>query len=129
MPMSRRFSRIRQLNALFRALSCVFVLVLSANAGAKEMDLTRCAFSQPPVIAEGATATQEQMTASATAVRSFMGAMQDSLDCLEAAEKAMGDEITEEQKIMVTAAYNSGVDKLNKIAERYNSEVRAFKNR
>lgn len=129
MPMSRRFSELRQSKKQFWALSCAFVLVLSANASAKEMDLTRCAFSEPPVIAEGATATQEQMTASASAVRSFMGAMQDSLDCLEATEKAMGDDITDEQKILVTAAYNSGVDKLNKIAERYNSEVRAFKNR
>lgn len=129
MLISRRISRICQSNAQNWAFSCAFVLAMSASAHAKEMDLSSCAFTEPPTIADGATATQEQMTASATAVRSFMGAMQDSLDCLEAAEKAMGDEITEEQKIMVTAAYNSGVDKLNKIAETYNSEVRAFKNR
>lgn len=105
------------------------ILTLAATAEAAELDLAACAFTAEPEIADGTSATQEQMTASATAVRSYMGAMQDSLACLEQVEKDMGDAITVEQKAAVTDAYNSGFDKLNGVAEQYNAQVRAFKNR
>lgn len=107
----------------------IATLALTASAQAAELDISACSFTDAPVIADGTKATQEQMTASATAVRSYMGAMQDALACLDEAEKKAGAEITPEQKAAVTSAYNSGVDKLNGIAEQYNAQVRAFKNR
>lgn len=105
------------------------ILALAASAQAAEFDLDSCTFVSAPQIADGTTATQEQMTASATAVRTYMGAMQDALACLDDAESSAGDAITAEQKAAVTSAYNSGVDKLKSIAEQYNAQVRAFKNR
>lgn len=112
-----------------QASLAVAMLLLTASVHAAEMDLSPCAFAEAPTIAKGASATPEEMSASAAAVRSYMGTMQDSLDCLEQVEKSMGKEITSDQKLMVTAAYNAGVDQLNAIAEAYNEEVRAFKNR
>ncbi len=109
--------------------ACVSLLAVAGTGVAAEMDLSSCAFAKAPEIPDGATASPEAMSAIATAVRSYMGAMQDSLDCLESAEQGLGKEITDEQKLMVTAAYNSGVDQLNAVAENYNRQVRAFKNR
>ena len=103
---------------------------LSPTAGyAAEMDLSACEFAEKPTIADGTTASQEEMTESASQVRNYIGAMQDALSCLEEAEKDLGDEITDEQKVSITTAYNSGVDQLNEAANRYNEQVRAFKNR
>lgn len=104
-------------------------LLLAMTAQAAELDLAACAFTAEPEIADGTTATQEQMTASASAVRSYMGAMQDSLACLEEAETNLGADIAPEQKQTITSTYNAGVDKLKGIAEHYNAQVRAFKNR
>ncbi|MEM1230849.1 MAG: hypothetical protein AAGI15_09950 [Pseudomonadota bacterium] len=115
--------------ALLAVAGSVIATASSAAADTDAMDLSNCAFAKAPEIPDGATATPEAMSASATAVRSYMGAMQDSLDCLESAEKGLGKDITDEQKLMVTAAYNSGVDQLNTVAENYNRQVRAFKNR
>ncbi|MFK7915098.1 MAG: hypothetical protein AB8B93_14375 [Pseudomonadales bacterium] len=107
----------------------IATLALAASAQAAEIDLGACNFTDAPAIADGTKATQEQMTASATAVRGYMGTMQDALACLDEAEKKAGADITAEQKAAITSAYNSGVDKLNGIAEEYNAQVRAFKNR
>lgn len=102
---------------------------LASVAQAAEMDLSACAFADEPTIADGTSASQEAMTESASAVRGYMGAMQDALACLEQAEKDLGAEITPEQRQTFTSTYNSGVDKLEAVAARYNEQVRAFKNR
>ena len=107
----------------------IATLALATSSHAAELDLSACTFASEPEIADGTKATQEQMTASATAVRSYMGAMQDALACIDDAEQQAGGEISPEQKAAAASAYNSGVDKLNAIAEQYNAQVRAFKNR
>jgi triphosphoribosyl-dephospho-CoA synthetase len=61
------------------------------------------------------------------AVREFVAGIQSSLECLTAAEESMGEDITEEQQVMLVAIYNKGVDEMNAVAANYNEQVRAFK--
>jgi hypothetical protein len=60
------------------------------------------------------------------AVREFVANIQSSLECLTAAEESMGEDITEEQQVMLVAIYNKGVDQMNEVAANYNEQVRAF---
>ncbi len=117
-----------------RKISLLTLAALLASTAASisvatEVDLSACEFAEQPVIVDGTKASKEEMTESASQVRNYIGAMQDSLACLEQVEKDLGEKITAEQKVEVTDAYNTGVDKLNAVANNYNEQVRAFKNR
>jgi len=104
--------------------------LLAALPGhAAEMDIDHCKFPEPPVIADGSKASQDEMAASGAAVRDFVGAMQTSLECLDRAEADLGAEITQEQKGTLTTLYNNGVDQMNTFASNYNAQVQLFKAR
>lgn len=115
---------------LFAALAVPFsALLLAGIAQAAEMDISHCSFPEPPEVPEGAAATETEMGEAGVAVREFVSGIQSSLECLTAVETSLGEEITEEQQAELVAVYNSGVDQMQSVAENYNAQVRAFKDR
>jgi hypothetical protein len=92
-----------------------------------------------PVIAitvpDGAKATMEQMLAAQHAIRDTDAAVQKYGDCLKAEQDAKiaagGDKMKDEDKVKISAEYvtrqNAVADQLQKIADQFNVEVRAYK--
>jgi len=76
------------------------------------------------------------MIAGQRGVKSYMGAMESYLSCIEAAEQATvaatdeQDEETKQQRIaMFNKKYNAAVEEMNLVAEEFNVQVRAYKER
>lgn len=95
-----------------------------------------CDYPQRADVPDGAMASKEEMIAGQRAVKSYMSAMNNYLSCIEAAEQetiaANGntDENAKQQKIeMYNKKYNAAVDEMNLVAEEFNMQVRAYKQR
>jgi len=95
-----------------------------------------CDYPQRADVPDGAMASKQEMIAGQRAVKSYMNAMNDYLSCIEAAEQetiaANGntDEAAKQQKIeMYNKKYNAAVDEMNLVAEEFNMQVRAYKQR
>lgn len=81
------------------------------------------------LIPSGNTATRDQMIAAQKAVKAYDAAVKAYSDCMQAEEDAKiaagGD------KVKVTEQYakraNAQVDKVQKVADKFNTELRAFK--
>ncbi len=113
-----------------RRLTLAAAAVLMAGAAqAAELEISRCEFPEPPAVPDGSRASQAEMGEAGTAVRAYVSQVQSALECLAEAESALGDEVTEEQQAVLVETYNSGVDAMNGVAESYNEQVRAFKER
>jgi hypothetical protein len=102
------------------------LLMLAGVAGAAELNISHCEFPQPPVVPNGETATEEEMGQAGVDVREYVGAVQSSLECLAMAERAVQDELTDEQQAQLVGLYNSGVDQMNEVADEYNEQVREY---
>ena len=96
---------------------------------AVELEVGHCKFPTPPSLADGASATEEEMATTGSAVREFVSAMQASLDCLDKVQIDLGKDITAEQEAALTALYNNGVDQMQALAGAYNEQIRAYKER
>ena len=95
-----------------------------------------CDYPHRADVPDGTTATKEQMIEGQRSVKAYMGAMEEYLSCIEAAEQetvAGGndlDEASKQQRIeMYNKKYNAAVDEMNLIAEQFNMQVRAYKGR
>jgi len=95
-----------------------------------------CDYPTRADVPDGATATKEQMIVGQRGVKSYMGTMEVYLSCIEAAEQdtvAGNDESDEEAKQqridMLNKKYNAAVEEMNLVAEEFNTQVRAYKER
>lgn len=95
-----------------------------------------CDYPQRADVPDGAMASKEEMIAGQRAVKSYMSAMNNYLSCIEAAEQETiatngnTDENAKQQKIeMYNKKYNAAVDEMNLVAEEFNMQVRAYKQR
>ena len=88
-----------------------------------------CGRPEPPVVPDGATATEEELGAAGSAVRAFISDSQTYLACLEDKEAAYGEDITPAQQALIDAIYNSGVEAMEAAAAAYNAAVRAYRER
>lgn len=87
------------------------------------------------VVPDGNTATMEQMLAAQHAIRDTDAAVQKFADCLKTEQDAKiaagGDKMKDEDKVKISAGYvnrqNVVADQLQKIADQFNVEVRAYK--
>ena len=93
-----------------------------------------CDYPQRADIANGATATKDEMVASQKSVKAYMTAMEEYLACIETAEKDAvaaleeADETTlADREDIFNKKYNAAVDEMNIIAEQFNEQVRAYK--
>ena len=85
---------------------------------------------------DGASADKEAMIAGQKGVKSYMATMEQYLSCIEAeeAEAVLGigdvDEDTKRQREdMFNKKYNAAVEEMNLVAEEFNIQVRAYKDR
>jgi hypothetical protein len=102
------------------------VLMLAGKVGAAELDISQCAFPEPPGVPDGQTATEDQMTKAGVDVRQYVAGVQGALECLAAAERASEPPVSQEQQAELVELYNSRVDQMNAVAEDYNTQVREY---
>lgn len=108
------------------------LVLLSAASGA-----IACDYPERADVPDGATATKEEMINGQSAVKSFMTAMEEYLSCIEAEEAAavlaLGDDVDEEttrrRNEIFNEKYNGAVEEMNRVAEEFNIQVRAYKAR
>jgi len=110
--------------------------LLVATAGILGASLAlSCEYPERTEVPDGNTATKEEMVAGQRSVKSYMAAMETYLSCIETAEQetiAGGDldEDAKQQRIaMFNKKYNAAVEAMNLIAEQFNAQVRAYKDR
>jgi hypothetical protein len=86
-------------------------------------------------IPNGSKATKDEMVAAQRAVKAFDAAVKTYTECLkteqDAAIAAGGDQMTQEDHDKVVAKFversNAQVDRVQKIADKFNAELRAYK--
>jgi hypothetical protein len=86
-------------------------------------------------IPDGATATKDQMLAAQHAIKDADAAIATFSDCLRAEQDAKiaagGDKLTDADKLKISTEYvnrqNVEVEKLQKLADQFNVELRAYK--
>lgn len=95
-----------------------------------------CDYPHRADVPDGTTATKEQMIEGQRGVKTYMSAMEEYLSCIETAEQETVagaddiDEATKQQRIeMYNKKYNAAVDEMNLVAEEFNVQVRAYKER
>lgn len=96
-----------------------------------------CAIPKPSVekIPNGSQATKEQLLEASKAVKEYNAAVNSYQECLKTQQDseidALGDKATDEQRNKIVAKYvqmgNTQVDKVQKLADQLNAEIRAFK--
>lgn len=93
-----------------------------------------CDYPQRAEIANGGTASKDDMLASQSSVKTYMAAMEEYLDCLEQQEKdtlAEMQDISEKERTnrgtAMTKKHNAAVEEMELVAARFNEEVRAYK--
>jgi hypothetical protein len=109
-----------------------FVLLVLAFAGgghAAEMELSGCEFPDAPIVPDGATASEAELGEVGAKVHEFVANGQSALECLLEVETSMGADITKDQRATIIATHDAGVDRLKAVAQRYNEEVRAYRER
>jgi hypothetical protein len=115
------------MNKLTRTFLTVVVL-FTAQAG------FACEYPANISVANGATASKEEMIASQAAVKKFVADMELYLACIVDEEKSaralMGKiepEQEQQREDMLNKKYNAGVEQMEKVAADFNSEVQAYK--
>ena len=111
----------------------VFATMAVLSAGATYAD---CPYPSPPdKLPDGATATMQDMLAGQKAVGDYNKAINDYVACIDqevdAAIAKGGDKIKPEQKAdmqrVETQKHNAAIDQLQKLADRFNEQVKVFK--
>ncbi len=95
-----------------------------------------CDYPQRVGVPDGTTATKEQMIEGQRGIKDYLASMEEYLACIEAAEQETvaglnaTDESTKQQRIeMFNKKYNAAVEEMNLVAEEFNVQVRAYKQR
>jgi len=86
-------------------------------------------------IPDGSKATMDEMLAAKHAIQENNAAVETYTQCLKAEQEAKlaagGPDMKDEEKVKISTQYanlqNAEVEKLQKLADRFNVEVRAFK--
>ncbi len=109
----------------------VSVALVSMASGA-----LACDYPKRAAVPDGATSTKEEMIAGQKGVRDYMASMESYLSCIEAEEAAavleLGnlDEKAKRQRAdMFNKKYNAAVEEMNLVAEEFNLQVRAYRQR
>jgi len=95
-----------------------------------------CDYPHRADVPDGTTASKEEMIDGQRGIKTYMGAMETYLSCIEAAEQetvAGADDVDEDSKQqrieMFNKKYNAAVEEMNLVAEEFNHQVRAYKER
>ena len=95
-----------------------------------------CDYPHRANVPDGTTASKEEMIAGQRGIKTYMGAMEEYLSCIEAAEQETvagpddaGEEAKQQRIEMFNKKYNAAVEEMNLVAEEFNVQVRAYKDR
>ena len=95
-----------------------------------------CDYPQRIDVPDGATATKEDMIAGQKGVKTYMASMEEYLACIESDEAqsvlGMGDvdaDAKRQREDLFNKKYNAAVEEMNLVAEEFNMQVRAYKDR
>ena len=95
-----------------------------------------CEYPANVSIANGSTATKDEMIASQSAVKKFVADMEAYLACIVDEEKAaralmsnIEAEEEEQREAMLNKKYNAAVEQMERVAADFNLEVQAYKAR
>ena len=109
----------------------VSVALLSMASGA-----LACDYPKRAAVPDGLTASKDQMIAGQRGVKDYMAAMETYLSCIEAEEAAavlkLGDLDESAKRMradMFNKKYTAAVEEMNLVAEEFNLQVRAYKQR
>lgn len=80
-----------------------------------------------PTIPDGRSATMEEMVTGQTAVRAFMSASNEQLECLS--EVIDGGELQKEERALLSSYYNRRVDAMESVAAEFNEQVKLIRAR
>jgi hypothetical protein len=116
-----------------KSLLLPFTLVAATIAAPAFAECTAPIFTV--TVPDGAKATKEVMVAAQKSIKELNTAVTDFTNCLlterDAKIAAGGDNLNDAARQKIAAEYttrnNAAVDKLTKIADKFNLEVRAFK--
>jgi len=121
--------KVEPMNRLIR--TTVSVAILFATQGA-----FACDYPQRVDVPVGVTATKDDMISGQKGVKTYMASMEEYLACIEGDEAqavlTMGDvdEDTKRQREeMFNKKYNAAIEEMNLVAEEFNMQVRAYKDR
>jgi hypothetical protein len=107
---------MRKLAVALAISCCAFV----ANA-------QTCDYPESVTVPDGRTASKDEMVTGQQQVKSYMAAMQEYLDCLDAETNAGGAEPSDEERKIMVSRYNAAVEEMETVAASFNEQVRAFK--
>jgi hypothetical protein len=126
---SCRLDKVGRMNKLTK--TATFVAMLFAAQGA-----LACDYPQRIDVPIGATATKDDMIAGQKGVKTYMAAMEEYLACIEDEEAqavlGLGDvdkDAKRQREEMFNKKYNAAVEEMNLVAEEFNVQVRAYKDR
>ena len=110
--------------------SCIIAVIIFAPTA------LACDYPQRISIPNGSSATKDEMVAGQRGVKKFMADMEEYLACIEEEDKRNRagieepDPIVEAQRDeMLVKKHNAAVDDMEKIAAKFNEEVRTYKAR
>ncbi len=86
-----------------------------------------CDYPESVSMPDGRTASKEEMVAGQKMVKTYMAAMEEYLDCIDAETNASGEEPTDEERKILVSRHNAAVDEMETIAAAFNEQVRAYK--
>lgn len=108
----------------------MFAMLFAAYSG------FACEYPAKVSIANGATASKDEMIASQAAVKKYVADMEVYLDCMVDEEKAtralmedLEPEEEQQREEMLTKKYNAAVEQMEKAAADFNAEVQVYKAR
>ncbi|MEM6511695.1 MAG: hypothetical protein AAF660_01675 [Pseudomonadota bacterium] len=103
---------------------------------AAQTAVAECNYPARAKIADGATASKEEMIASQKSVKAYMAAMETYLTCIAEEEQSARDsmESPDESKLAemedaLNKKHNAAVEEMEIIADEFNLQVRAYKAR
>ena len=89
--------------------------------------VNHCVPPEAPAIVDARSATMDEMVDNQTAVRSFMAASEEHLECL--AEVIDASDLAREEQAYLTSVHNRMVDAMESVAGEFNDQVRLFRDR
>lgn len=90
-----------------------------------------CEYPTRIEVPDGRTATEDNMLEGQQAVKGYMSAMEEYLDCIDTETESLatdGDEEAEkEQRAILVSKHNAAVDDMESVADAFNEQVRAYR--
>ncbi len=107
------------------------LIALAIAFGASNTALADCTAPSAPIIPDGNVASQDELISAQGAFKAFEKNFYDYRDCLKAKELALdtSDSDIDTKKAAIVAADDVAFEELNRVADEFNTAVKAFKAR